>query len=132
MKKQLKRQKRFLEETDIFKIKKTVFILKEGFKKITNTEFIIEKQYKVGAIQFYYGTLNYKYNIGIRKIALFPYQSRSRLFKGNENSLSDDALFGAVGGLEYLISASFIRNQGHEYTDNEYWLKWSNDITTFE
>ncbi|GFZ93821.1 hypothetical protein GCM10011531_27200 [Aquaticitalea lipolytica] len=38
--------------------------LKEGFKKITNTEFIIEKQYKVGAIQFYYGTLNYKYNIG--------------------------------------------------------------------
>tara|TARA_R100001594_G_scaffold1363_9_gene5939 strand:- start:6248 stop:7207 length:960 start_codon:yes stop_codon:yes gene_type:complete len=77
---------------------------------------------------------NYKYNVGIRKIALFPYQSRSRFYKGTEKALSDDALFGAIGGLEYLISASFIRNQGHEYNDQEYWLKWSNDnfVTKFK
>ena len=77
---------------------------------------------------------DYKYNIGIRKIALFPYQSRSRFYKGNEKALSDNALFGAVKGLEYLISASFIRNRGHEYTDQEYWLKWSNKsfVTKFK
>ena len=77
---------------------------------------------------------DYKYNIGIRKIALFPYQSRSRFYKGNEKALSDDALFGAVKGLEYMFSASFIRNRGHEYTDQEYWLKWSNKsfVTKFK
>jgi len=76
---------------------------------------------------------DYKYSVGIRKIALFPYQSRSRFYKGNEQALSDAALFGALNGLEYLISASFVRNRGHEYTDQEYWLKWSNDhfVTKF-
>ena len=70
---------------------------------------------------------DYKYTFGIRKIALFPYQVKSNFYKGSEKQLSDNALFGAVEGLEYLISASSVRNQGHEYTDQEYWLKWSND-----
>ena len=77
---------------------------------------------------------DYKYNIGIRKIALFPYQGRSRFYKGNEKALSDDALFGAVKGLEYLISGSFVRNRGHEYVNQEYWFKWSNNnfVTKFK
>ena len=77
---------------------------------------------------------DYKYNIGIRKIALFPYQSSKKFYSGDEKSLSDNALFGAVDGLEYLISASSVRNRGHEYLDQEYWLKWSNKslITKFK
>jgi hypothetical protein len=77
---------------------------------------------------------DYKYNIGIRKIALFPYQGRSKFYKGTEKALSDNALFGAVDGLEYLLSASFVRNRGHEYIDQEYWFKWSNDnfVTKFK
>ena len=77
---------------------------------------------------------DYKYTFGIRKIALFPYQVKSNFYKGNEKHLSDNALFGAVEGLEYLISASSVRNQGHEYTDQEYWLKWSNNkfVTKFK
>ena len=70
---------------------------------------------------------DYKYNFGIRKIALYPYQSRSRFYKGNESSLSDKAIIGAVNGVEYLFSASSVRNRGHEYLDQEYWLKWSNN-----
>ena len=70
---------------------------------------------------------DYKYTFGIRKIALFPYQVKSNFYKGNEKQLSDNALFGAVEGLEYLISASSTSNQGHEYVDQEYWLKWSNN-----
>ena len=46
---------------------------------------------------------DYKYTFGIRKIALFPYQVKSNFYKGNEKQLSDNALFGAVEGLEYLI-----------------------------
>ena len=69
---------------------------------------------------------DYRYNFGIRKIALFPYQSRSKFYKGNEESLSDKAIFGAVNGVEYLFSASSVRNRGYEYLDQEYWLKWSN------
>ena len=69
---------------------------------------------------------DYKYTFGIRKIALFPYQVKNNFYKGEEKELSDNALFGAASGLEYLISASSIRNQGHEYVDKELWLKWSN------
>ena len=69
---------------------------------------------------------DYKLNFGVRKIALFPYQSRDAFYKGDEKELSDNALFGAVEGLEYLFSLSSIRNQGHEFTDQNYWLKWSN------
>ena len=46
---------------------------------------------------------DYKYTFGIRKIALFPYQVKSNFYKGDEKQLSDNALFGAVDGLEYLF-----------------------------
>ena len=77
---------------------------------------------------------DYKYNFGIRKIALYDYQSRSKFYKGNEESFSDKAIIGAVNGVEYLFSASFVRNRGYDYLDQEYWLKWSNNafITKFK
>jgi hypothetical protein len=77
---------------------------------------------------------DYKYSVGIRKIALFPYHTGSKFYKGNESALSDNALFGAVEGLEYLFSASSVRNRGYEFVDQEYWLKWSNNrfITKFK
>ena len=77
---------------------------------------------------------DYKYNLGIRKIALYDYQTRDKFYKGNEQSLSDKAIIGAVNGVEYLFSASFVRNRGYEYLDQEYWLKWSNNsfITKFK
>ena len=70
---------------------------------------------------------DYKYNFGIRKIALFPYQSRSRYYKGDEESLSDKAIVGAVDGWEYLFKYSKVRNRGNEYKDGEVWVKWSNE-----
>ena len=77
---------------------------------------------------------DYKYSIGLRKIALFPYQSSKKFYKGEESALSDNALFGASDGLEYLISASAVKNRGHEFIDQEYWLKWSKNslITKFK
>ena len=77
---------------------------------------------------------DYKYNFGVRKIALFSYKSRSRFYKGNESSISDRALVGAVNGVEYLFSASSVRNRGNKYLDQEYWIKWSNNrfVTKFK
>ena len=69
---------------------------------------------------------NYDYNIGIRKIALFSYQDRNRFYKGDEEALSDKAILGAVDGWEYLFNISSSRNQGLEFIDQTYWVKWSN------
>ena len=70
---------------------------------------------------------DYNYTIGLRKIALFDYQSRERFYSGDEKQLSDKAVIGAVNGWEYLFSVSSVRNQGHEYTNSEVWLKWSSN-----
>ena len=77
---------------------------------------------------------DYKYNLGIRKIALFPYQNRDNFYKGDEQSFSDKAVIGAVNGVEYLFSASSVRNRGYEYLDQEHWIKWSNNafVTKFK
>ena len=77
---------------------------------------------------------DYVYNFGIRKIALFPYQDRNRFYKGTEEAFSDDAIAGAVDGVEYLLSVSAVQNQGHQFLNQDYWLKWSNGkfITKFK
>ena len=77
---------------------------------------------------------DYKYNIGIRKIALYDFQERNKFYKGNEQSLSDKAIIGAVNGVEYLFSASSVRNRGYAYLDQEHWIKWSNNafVTKFK
>ena len=69
---------------------------------------------------------DYRHTLGLRKIALFPYQDRNRFYNGSEEQLTDKAVIGAVNGIEYLFSYSSVRNQGHSYNDGEMWLKWSN------
>ena len=77
---------------------------------------------------------DYKYNIGIRKIALYDYQERDKFYKGNEAELSDKAIIGAVNGVEYLFSASSVQKRGYAYLDQEHWIKWSNNafVTKFK
>jgi len=58
---------------------------------------------------------------------LFEYQDRTDFYKGNENTLSDNALLGAVNGWEYLVNYSSVRNRMHEFVDQEYWFKWSSN-----
>ena len=70
---------------------------------------------------------DYKYTLGVRKIALFDYQVRTKFYKGSENTLSDNALLGAVNGWEYLVNYSTVRNRMYEFVDQEYWFKWSNN-----
>ena len=73
---------------------------------------------------------DYKYSVGVRKIALFPYQSRSRFYTGSESALSDKANIGAVDGWEYLFNVDGVRLQGNEFADTKVWLKWSSEKFT--
>lgn len=77
---------------------------------------------------------DYEYNVGIRKIALYDYQTRAKFYRGNEQSYSDKAIIGAVNGVEYLFSASFVQHRGYDYLDQEHWIKWSNNafVTKFK
>ena len=77
---------------------------------------------------------DYKYSLGLRKIALFGYQDRERFYTGGESSLTDKATIGAVNGWEYLFNVDATRNRGLEFLDSHLWLKWSNNnfITKFK
>ena len=67
---------------------------------------------------------NYKLNIGLRKIARFDYENKAKIFyDGSENSISTSATIGAVTGGEYLLSCSFVRDRGREFTNHEYWYR---------
>ena len=67
---------------------------------------------------------NYKLNIGLRKIARFDYENKAKTFyDGSENSISNTASIGAVGGYEYLLSCAFVRDRGEEFVNHNYWLR---------
>ena len=96
---------------------------------ISNSTLYFGLQSNTAIVEGYDDNLDndFRYNIGLRKIALFPYQDRSDFYKGDENELSDNAILGAVNNWEYLFNFSSSRNHGIEFIDQEYWLKWSNN-----
>lgn len=68
---------------------------------------------------------DYSITLGIRKIARFDYENRAKVFyDGSENSVSNKAPTGALGGFDYLGNFSMVRNRGEEYTNHNYWLRY--------
>ncbi len=68
---------------------------------------------------------NFAFNFGIRKISRFGYQDRLNWYTGNEDrSASENANIGSVDGLEYLINISNGRQQGREFTNNNYFVRY--------
>jgi len=68
---------------------------------------------------------NYAFNFGIRKISRFGYQDRLNFYTGNESkSASENANIGSVDGLEYLVNISSGRQQGMEFTNNNYFVRY--------
>ena len=96
---------------------------------ISNSTMYFGLQSSTAIVEGYDANLNddFRYNVGLRKIALFPYQNRNDFYKGDENELSDNAILGAVNNWEYLLNFSSSRNQGVEFIDQDYWIKWSNN-----
>jgi hypothetical protein len=68
---------------------------------------------------------NFAFNFGIRKIARFGYEDRISFYDGNESkSVTQNSNVGNVDGLEYLVNISNGRQQGMEFSNNQYFVRY--------
>jgi hypothetical protein len=68
---------------------------------------------------------DYSITFGIRKIARFGYENKSKAFyDGTEKSYSDAATVGKVSGLEFLFEIDYKRQQGEDYIDQNHFLRY--------
>ena len=70
-------------------------------------------------------TFDYSVTAGVRKIARFGYENRANTFyNGTERSYGDAATVGRVNGFEFLFEADWRRQQGREFLDQDYFLRY--------
>jgi hypothetical protein len=68
---------------------------------------------------------DYSFTAGIRKIARFGYENRANVFyDGTEKSYGDAATLGKVKGFEFLFEGDLRRQQGVNYLDQDYFLRY--------
>lgn len=68
---------------------------------------------------------DYSFTVGVRKIARFGYENRANTFyNGTERSYSDAATIGKVKGFEFLFEADWRRQQGRNFLDQDYFLRY--------
>ena len=68
---------------------------------------------------------DYNIALGIRKIARFDYDPKDDVFyDGWETTVNSTANVGALSGLEYNFRASFTRDEGETWSDQQYWLRY--------
>ena len=68
---------------------------------------------------------DYSFTAGGRKIARFGYENRANVFyDGTEKSYSDAANIGRVKGFEFLFEADWRRQQGRNFLDQDYFLRY--------
>ena len=68
---------------------------------------------------------DYSFTAGVRKIARFGYENRANVFyDGTEKSYSDAATIGKVKGFEFLFEADWRRQQGRNFIDQDYFLRY--------
>ena len=71
---------------------------------------------------------DYNLTLGIRKIARFGYENKSKAFyDGTESNYSDAASVGKVKGLEYLFEVDIKRQEGINYLDQHHFIRYSSD-----
>ena len=71
---------------------------------------------------------DYSLTLGIRKIARFGYENRANVFyDGTENTYGDAATVGKRNGLEFLAEADWRRQQGRNFLDQDYFVRYVDD-----
>ena len=71
---------------------------------------------------------DYAFTAGVRKIARFGYENRANTFyNGTEKSYGDAATIGKVSGFEFLFEGDYRRQQGVNYLDQDYFLRYVAD-----
>ncbi len=71
-----------------------------------------------------YHPFDYRYGIGIRKLARFDYEIKgTNFYNGTENNVALSAPTAAVKGLEYLIHYEKERERGEEFINSRYFVR---------
>ena len=68
---------------------------------------------------------DYSLTLGVRKIARFGYENRANVFyDGTEKTYGDAATVGKFNGLEFLAEADWRRQQGRNFLDQDYFIRY--------
>jgi len=70
-----------------------------------------------------YHDYNYRFGIGLRKLARFGYESRPNFYNGTENNVGLSAPTAAVKGLEYLLHWEKQRVDGNEFDNRRLFVR---------
>ena len=70
-----------------------------------------------------YHPFDYRYGIGIRKLARFGYESKPNFYNGTENNVGLSAPTAAVKGLEYLLHWEKERINGDKFTNKRLFVR---------
>jgi hypothetical protein len=62
--------------------------------------------------------------IGFRKLAFFGYEDKERFYDGNEQNNSINSNIGNVKGLEYLFEYQKGKQQGREFENKQYFIRY--------
>lgn len=72
---------------------------------------------------------DYNFTLGLRKVARYDYQYKVKTwYYGDEKDVSDKVAIGNAKGWEYLANYSFIRNRGEKFTEQNFWLRYVQDL----
>lgn len=88
-----------------------------------------EDVYSVGTGELETGVIetpfDYSLTLGVRKIARFGYENRANIFyDGTEKTYGDAATVGKYDGLEFLAEADWRRQQGKDFLDQDYFIRY--------
>ena len=71
---------------------------------------------------------DYSLTLGLRKIARFGYENRANVFyDGTEKTYGDAATIGKYDGFEFLAEADWRRQQGKNFLDQDYFVRYVSD-----
>ena len=71
-----------------------------------------------------YHPFDYRYGIGIRKLARFDYEVKgANFYNGTENNMALSAPSAAIKGFEYLINYEKERKRGEEWVNSRYFIR---------
>jgi len=93
-------------------------------------EYFVDQNSEIREITKEY-SINYNISIGLRKIARFDYeQKQNQFYDGQtESTVSVSSNIGAVKGLEYLAQFDIGRQQGYDYNNQRYFVRYLGDRT---
>ena len=100
-----------------------------GNAKLEQAKYFVrtnpDNLYDIPAVvdQTIYHPYNYRFGVGIRKLARFGYESKPNFYNGTENNVGLSAPTAAVKGLEYLLHWEKQRVDGNEFDNRRLFVR---------